>query len=315
MNERTSPAATTVADFIRLTAERFENAGLSFGHGTDNAQDEAAYLAFARLGLSHDDAVAQYARPVSATELEDLEALAERRIEERRPVAYLVQQAWFAGLEFYVDERVLVPRSPFAELIGDRFRPWMDAAGVRRALDLGTGSGCIAIALAQAFPEAEIDAIDLSADALDVAAINVARHRLEPRIRLIRSNYFGQLKKEHPAPRYELIAANPPYVDAADMQSLPAEYRHEPVSGLAAGADGLDDIIAILADAAPFLSDHGLLAAEVGNSREALESCFPNVPFVWPDLEHGGHGLFLLTRDDLIAHQPAFTSAVVNRRG
>lgn len=313
MNARIPPAATTVADFIRRTAERFETAALDYGHGTDNALDEAAYLAFARLDLSHDDAAAHYERPLAPSELEDLEALAERRIAERLPVAYLVRQAWFAGLQFYVDERVLVPRSPFAELTGNRFRPWIDADNLRRALDLGTGSGCIAIALAHAFPDAEIDAIDISADALEVAALNVARHRLEPRIRLIRSNFFDQLKKESPATRYDLIAANPPYVDAADMQSLPAEYRHEPRSGLASGRDGLDAIIAILADAAAFLTDHGLLVAEVGNSRDALETRFPDVPFLWPDLEHGGHGLFLLTREDLAAHQPAFASAAAYR--
>jgi ribosomal protein L3 glutamine methyltransferase len=288
-------AVLTVERLIRETAGRLAAAGLSYGHGTDNPSDEAAWLVFAHLGLSHADAPGVYSRPVGADEREDFEALVERRIRDRLPVAYIVNEAWFAGMRFYVDERVLIPRSPLAELIHERFQPWLAPARVHSIADLGTGSGCIAIALAKAFPQATVDAVDVSADALEVAAINVERHGVGDRVNLVRSDFFEALEGR----QYDLIVSNPPYVDREDMESLPDEYRHEPSLGLVAGDDGLDSVRVILHDAPRFLSDDGILVCEVGNSQQALEAAYPDVAFVWLTFEHGGQGVFLITAGDL----------------
>ncbi|MBT8105116.1 MAG: 50S ribosomal protein L3 N(5)-glutamine methyltransferase [Woeseiaceae bacterium] len=283
---------------IRHVAGRFEQAQLAYGHGTDNAIDEAAWLVFATLGLSHDDAYAAYAVEVADADVATIDALATRRIEERMPLAYLLGEAWFCGLPFFVDARVLVPRSPFAELIEAHFAPWIAATDVRRIADLGTGSGCIAIAAALAFPTALVDAVDISQGALEVARINAKRHGVEERVRLVRSDFFAELG----GLRYDLVLANPPYVDREDMDARPDEFRHEPELGLVAGADGLESVHRILKDASRFLTDNGILVCEVGNSQAALQAAYPDLPFVWLEFERGGTGVFLLSRSDLYAH-------------
>lgn len=285
----------TLRDYVRFAASRFTEAGLFFGHGTAGSLDEAAALVLHALHLPYDLPGGYFEARLTPGERESVLDLIERRIEERRPLAYLTQEALFAGLSFYVDERVLVPRSPIAELIGRRFSPWLEANEAMDILDLCTGSGCIAIACAFAFPEANVDAADISVDALDVASINVRRHELEDRVALIQSDIFSGLAGK----RYDVIVSNPPYVNSAEWRNLPDEFHAEPRLGLEAGEDGLDCVRRILQGAAEHLQPEGILVVEVGSAAEALVRSFHDVPFCWLEFEQGGDGVFLLTADQV----------------
>jgi ribosomal protein L3 glutamine methyltransferase len=287
----------TVGTLITRAAARLSRAHVFFGHGTDNARDEAAALVWHVLGVPPSGAAELSRRRVGRAAQEQVAQLLTRRIRERLPAAYLIGEAWFAGLPFHVDARVLVPRSPLAELIERGFAPWADPARVRRVLDVGTGSGCIAIACARYLPRARIDALEVSAAALEVARRNVRRHRLGRRVRLLKSDHFSALRRE----RYDIIVANPPYVGAREMRGLPAEYRHEPRLALAAGARGLDSVHVLLEQAARFLRPRGLLIVEVGNTERAVRRTYPRLPFVWLEFARGGGGVFLLTRAQLQA--------------
>lgn len=300
----------SIEDLIRWGASEFNRADLFFGHGTNNAWDEA--LALVMFSLAMPDSWYQQSKTCRVTQAEKqaILHLFERRIQEQLPAAYLTNQAVFAGLSFYVDERVLVPRSPIAELIEQRFSPYLDIENPpTRILDLCTGSGCIAIACAYAFPEAEVDALDLSVDALNVAQINIEGHGLEAQVIPIQSDVFASVKQE----KYDLIVTNPPYVDQEDVDSLPAEYLHEPKMGLGCGHDGLDIVREILAQAAEQLNENGILICEVGNSQIHLESVYPEVPFTWVEFEKGGHGVFMLTQQQLTEFSSVFKQQVVKR--
>jgi ribosomal protein L3 glutamine methyltransferase len=290
-----APDPATVEQLIHYGTLLFEQSQLWFGHGTDNAFDEAAELVFFGAGLRHEDATDVYSTQLGDAARSTVLELFERRVRERIPAAYLTHRMWFAGHEFYVDERVLVPRSPLAELVEVQFQPWIAPEKVHRILDIGTGSGCIAIASALAVPQARVDATDISDDALAVTAVNIAAHSVQARVRAMRSDVFDALRGE----RYDVIVSNPPYVGDVEMAELPAEYRHEPVTGLHSGADGLDVVRRILSAAAAHLEPHGILVVEVGNSETALTAAFPDVPFTWLEFERGGGGVFLLSAEQL----------------
>ena len=303
-NDPTHPK--TVRELVLFAERRFMEANLYFGHGTDNALDEAAWLVSAALGIESERLDAESGRVPTQTQHTKLLKLIEARITTRKPLAYLLNEAWFAGLRFYVDERVLVPRSLIGEFILDGFRPWVQSPHVHRILDLCTGSGCIAVALAQAFPEARVDATDISADALDVARINIRAHNLEGRVAALQSDLFAALGER----RYDLIVTNPPYVDTVDMAGLPVEIRHEPALALTAGRQGLDLIVPILAQAADRLNAGGILVAEVGNSCQTLQAAFPGVAFAWLTDSNSDESVFLITAEDLTRHQARFTAVL-----
>ncbi len=296
-SRRGGPGPDTVRALLLRSTRRLAAAGLHFGHGTDNARDEAASLIWHVLRLAPAAGAAAYRGRVNAAQVQAVEALVTRRIRERIPAPYLTQRCWFAGLAMYVDERVLIPRSPLAELIEHRFAPWVQPSAVGAILDLGTGSGCIAIACAKAFRRARVDAVDLSPEALAVARINVRRHGLQRRVRLVESDHFGALGRS----RYDIIVSNPPYVGSREYRGLPAEYAHEPRLALASGRDGLDSVRVILRQAATHLTAEGVLIVEVGNSARALQRALPRVPFMWLEFERGGGGVLLLQRRQLVA--------------
>jgi ribosomal protein L3 glutamine methyltransferase len=287
--------AIDVGAAIARVTRRLQRARLFYGHGTDNARDEAFALVFHVMKLPHDSPPRVLRRLVGVRERQRIDDLLARRIEERVPLPYLTHESWFAGLPFYVDERVLIPRSPIAELIVNQFAPWIEPRRVHRVLDLGTGSGCIALACAKAFPRSHVDAVDIDEAALEVAAINRRRLRLTRRVRLIASDHFAALSGSS----YDIIVSNPPYVGAREMRGLPREYRHEPRHALASGNLGLDSVATILRSAARHLRPLGLLVVEVGNTERALMRAYPRLPFTWLDFERGGGGVFLLTREQL----------------
>jgi ribosomal protein L3 glutamine methyltransferase len=296
----------TLRDYIRWAASRFTEHQVSFGHGTVAALDEAAALILHTVYQPYDLAEAYLDTVLALDERQKILDIISRRINERIPAAYLTHEAIFAGLAFYVDERVLVPRSPIAELIAQRFDPWVDEDQVMNILDLCTGSGCIAIACAYAFPEAYVDAVDLSADALAVAELNVSQHQLGDAVTLYESDLFEEL----PETRYDIIVSNPPYVSIEEWQQLPAEFHAEPQLGLTAGETGLDIVLRILADADNYLTDTGILVVEVGNSAAALQDAFPEVPFYWLEFARGGDGVFLLTAEQVNLYHKQFLAAL-----
>ncbi|TVQ40623.1 MAG: 50S ribosomal protein L3 N(5)-glutamine methyltransferase [Wenzhouxiangella sp.] len=281
----------TLEEFIRDAAEQMAAKGLHFGHGTDNALDEACWLASAALGLPPDFSAEAFAAVLDPDQLGRCRTLLRERIDSRKPLAYLLGEAWLAGLSFEVNESVLVPRSPLAELIVDGFEPWLSAEQLKRAVDVGTGSGCLAVALAVHWPQLSVDALDLCPKAVALARRNAERHAVADRVRCLQSDLLSAVAGE----RYDLILANPPYVPEASMQDLPAEYRHEPQLGLVAGDDGLDLVRRLLIDAPDHLTEQGILVCEVGEAAEALEVLIGGVcELAWLEFAQGGDGVFLL---------------------
>ena len=295
----------TLRDHIRWAVSRFHREDLFFGHGTDNAWDEARQLVLGALHLPWEIADSYLDCNLEDEELVAVQHLIKRRIEERVPTAYLLGEAWFCGMSFIVDERVLIPRSPIGELIEQRFAPWL-ASDPARILDLCTGSGCIGIACADVFPDAEVVLADLSFEALEVANQNIERHGVDQRVYTVQGDGFDGL----PGQRFDLIVSNPPYVDAEDFADMPDEYQHEPELALACGDDGLNLVRRMLAQAANHLNEKGLLIVEVGNSQVHVEALYPEVDFAWLEFERGGHGVFMLTAGQCRTHQDVFAARI-----
>jgi ribosomal protein L3 glutamine methyltransferase len=286
----------TIRDWLRYTVSRFEEAGLFYGHGTQNSYDEAAWLILATLHLPYDTLETFFDAVITEAERKHLAHLIERRVTERIPTAYLVREAWLGEYKFYVDERVIVPRSFIAELLRDNLAPWVEnPEEVVSAADICTGSGCLAILLAHALPNAEVDAVDISDDALAVTRRNVADYGLEGHVTPVKSDMLTALKGK----QYDVIISNPPYVNAPSMDTLPPEYRHEPQLALASGEDGLEHVRTLLSEAASHLHPGGLLIVEIGHNRDELEMQFPNLPFTWLEVSAGDGFVFLLTREQL----------------
>jgi ribosomal protein L3 glutamine methyltransferase len=286
----------TIRDWLRYTVSQFEQSDIFFGHGTDNSYDEAVWLIMSALHLPMDTLNNFLDARLTEIEREHLASLIEQRINKHTPTAYLVKEAWLQGFKFYVDERVIVPRSFIAELLQNGLQPWVEFPElIQSAADICTGSGCLGILLADAFPDAQIDVIDISPDAIAVANINIANYGLQDQVHAIQSDMFAALKGK----TYDLIISNPPYVDAPSMAQLPAEYRNEPQLALGSGQAGLDHTHTILREAAQYLNDEGILIVEIGHNRDALMEAYPDLPFTWLDTSSGDQFVFLLTKEQL----------------
>ncbi len=297
----------TIADCIRFGLSLFNESDLYFGHGTESALDDVVALVLGVLNLPPDLDAIYFSSRLTTTERKMVIDKLVIRLSTREPVAYIINKSYFCGLPFYVDRRVLIPRSPIAEMIEEAFSPWIERSQISRILDLGTGSGCIAIACALMIPEASVDAIDISPEALEVAEINVEEFDLEGELRLIQSDLFTGLSRED---RYDVIISNPPYVPSESMEDLPAEYLHEPMSALDGGEDGLIFVDRILREASKHLTDHGILIVEVGEAEPFLIEKYPSVPFTWLQFARGGEGVFLLTKQELDDYQSVFQAEV-----
>jgi ribosomal protein L3 glutamine methyltransferase len=302
VNSTSNEQTRTVGQALRYCAETLEASEVFYGHGTDNAWDEAAHLVLSIADLPVDCGDDELSLPLSDAQATQLETVLRRRIVEHIPLPYLLGRAWFAGLQFLCDDRAIIPRSPIAELILNEFQPWYSGPGPTRVLDLCCGGGCIGLAVAHYFPDAHVDLLDLDSAALQLAAENARLLQLQDRVTILQSDLFAALTNQ----RYDLILSNPPYVDAADLAAMPAEFHHEPERALGSGVDGLDITRRILAAARTFLHDTGVIIVEVGNSGEALEEAYPRVPFTWLEFEHGGDGVFTLTAGELQEYSTSF---------